>query len=187
MHDLLLCNSRRLLWTTSNGNLTSNKVCRKSLASVEVSWRIRCWSSRSFCHESSSLVFIPAIFVRPELISRSSSNSFSFDCISDILISDTLFSDTSSVLNLLVSSRASHSSSSRQPICCSKATIFDLSSSSPLFIDALLIRPLLFLRSPIVFCAASNSCLNVSRSRLKRSHCLYEMKSCSESSLINEV
>lgn len=173
---------------------TSNNVCLKSLANVEVSCKIRFWSSRSFCHESSNFVFMPAIFVRPEFIRRSSSYSFIRDCISDILISDTLFSETSSVFVLLISKRASHSSSSKLPICwkeldqrsCygqqrvqltwrSNVVIFDLSSSSPLFIEALLILPLvLFFRSLIVFCAASSSCLNVSRSLLNRSHCLWK-------------
>lgn len=54
---------------------------------------------------------------------------------------------------------------------CSSAKIFDLSSSSPLFKDALLARPLFDFSSLIVFFAASSSCLNESRSRLNLSHC----------------
>uniref|UniRef100_A0A182TL08 Uncharacterized protein n=1 Tax=Anopheles melas TaxID=34690 RepID=A0A182TL08_9DIPT len=110
--------------------------------------------------------------------------SLILDCISDILISDALSSDTSSVRTLLASRRASLSSSSRQPICCSSATIFVLSSSSPLLLvtDARL-RRFAFM-SPICFWAASTSCLNVSRSRLNRSHCRCIASCCLSSSAV---
>ena len=54
--------------------LTSNNVWRRSLANVDVSWRSRCCSSRSFCHASSIRVRIPGILVRPLLMIRSSSS-----------------------------------------------------------------------------------------------------------------
>uniref|UniRef100_A0A182VAI0 Uncharacterized protein n=1 Tax=Anopheles merus TaxID=30066 RepID=A0A182VAI0_ANOME len=182
----LICSILRFdsSFSLSRSRSTSNSVWRRSRASVDVSCTSRCSSSRSFCQDSSRRVLVPGTFDLPLPIIFSSSSSLILDCISEILISDALSSDTSSVRTLLASRRASLSSSSRQPICCSSATIFVLSSSSPLLLvtDARL-RRFAFM-SPICFWAASTSCLNVSRSRLNRSHCRCIASCCLSSSAV---
>ena len=143
----------------NNFNLTctSNKVCRKSLASVAVSCSSLWCSSLSFCHANSIRTFSPGIFVLP-LVSTFSSSSYVCkikinseqiyyisnyanklggqdtslirDCSSDTLTWLADFSDTNSAFSLDVSSLASESSSSKLLICLSRTNLLAPDTSS---------------------------------------------------------